>query len=277
MLVGFDSAWTPSNAGAIVAVLRDEDGTYRELAEPTRVSYPEAEHTLLRWQAELSPAATIVFLDQPTIVRNAVGQRPVENIVASPVSLRYGGVQPANTSRDEMFGADAPIWRFLSRFGGIPDPLAPGNGTRVFETFPVLQLIALGWTLPDKRATGRLPKYNPKRRKTFLQADWRHVCAHLANALRGYDLVRLSRWADLAGQNPHPAKADQDGIDACLCLLGALALVEQRDCLMIGNLESGYIIIPYGEALHRELEQRCTATGRVIADWVRSFRLQTCA
>ena len=79
------------------------------------------------------PTATIVLLDQPTIVNNTTGQRPVENIVASAVSLRYGGMQPANTSKEEMFGTKAPMWKFLARFGGPADPLEPIADTRITE------------------------------------------------------------------------------------------------------------------------------------------------
>lgn len=174
-----------------------------------------------------------------------------------------------------MFGADAPVWGFLSRFGGVPEPLASGNGTRVFETYPVLMMIALGWLLPDSRSTGRLPKYNPARRKTFLLSDWRHVCTLIADSLHGHGLVELGRWTEVSGQSPHPRKADQDAVDSCLCLLVALTLVEQGDCLMVGDANTGYIVVPHGEALHRELEARCVGTNRVASDWVRTFRLQT--
>jgi predicted RNase H-like nuclease len=40
---------------------------------------------ILEWQAQHRPAATIVLLDHPTIMKNAVGQRPVENLVVAPV------------------------------------------------------------------------------------------------------------------------------------------------------------------------------------------------
>jgi predicted RNase H-like nuclease len=144
-----------------------DDGTFRQLGPPQIVDYPKAESVILKWQAELLPTQTIVLPDQPTIVKNATGQRPVENIVVSAVSLRYGGMQPANSSKEEMFGTGAPIWRFLARFGGPADPLAPVVNTRVFETYPVLAMIALSWALPDSRPAGRLPKYNPERKKTF--------------------------------------------------------------------------------------------------------------
>jgi predicted RNase H-like nuclease len=272
LLVGFDSAWTPTNSGSVVGVLQFDDGTYRELGLPRIVNYRQAESVILEWQAEHVPTATIVLLDQPTIVGNAAGQRPVENLVASPVSRRYGGMQPANTARKEMFGEEAPIWRFLARFGGPADPLAPVADTRVFETYPVLAMIALGWTLPDSRPTGRLPKYNPERRTTFSISDWQHVCGLASAVFRVRGLAGIAQWIHDAGGITPPRKHDQDCLDACLCLVVALCVAEPTDCLMVGNRQTGYVIVPYGTELRAELEARCDQTGRATSEWVRTFR-----
>jgi hypothetical protein len=43
LLVGFDSAWTPTNSGALIGVLRADDGTLLELGSPRIVNYSEAE------------------------------------------------------------------------------------------------------------------------------------------------------------------------------------------------------------------------------------------
>ena len=131
LLVGFDSAWTPTNSGALVGVLQLAEGEFRELGPRQIVNYREAEEVIAKWKIDLAPTVTFVLLDQPTIVKNAQGQRPVENLVGSPVSLRYGGMQLANTARIEMFGEEAPIWRFLNRFGGAADPL---GRTRIRES-----------------------------------------------------------------------------------------------------------------------------------------------
>jgi len=273
LLIGFDSAWTPNNCGALVGVLRADDGAFRELGSPQVVDYCQAERTIVDWQSLEKPEATIVLLDQPTIVKNASGQRPVENLVGSAVSRRYGGVQPANTGRKEMFGNDAPVWRFLSRFGGSADPLEPLAGTWVVETYPVLAMIALGWTLPDPRPTGRLPKYNPARKRTFSISDWQHVCQRASSAFGERGLAGIAGWLNGVAQILKPRKADQDGLDACVCLLAALHLAETRECLMVGDLDTGYIVVPYGEILSKELEARCERTGRTPSEWVRSFRL----
>jgi RHS repeat-associated protein len=39
LLVGFDSAWTPTNCGALVGALRTYDGTFRDLGAPQVVDY----------------------------------------------------------------------------------------------------------------------------------------------------------------------------------------------------------------------------------------------
>jgi predicted RNase H-like nuclease len=276
LLVGFDSAWTSQNSGALAGGLHFDDGTFRDLGVPQIVDYREAEGVILKWQAELVPTVTIVLLDQPTIVRNATGQRPVENIVGSPVSRRHGGMQPANTARQDMFGQEAPVWRFLARFGGPADLLEPVSETLVFETYPVLTIIALGWTLPGSRAAGRLPKYNPERKSTFSTLDWRYVCGRASDAFRERGLRDIVRWIE-AAQNTSPRKPDQDGLDACLCLLVALYLAERKECLIVGDQQTGYIVVPYGAGLRAELDARCKRTGRLPSDWVRPFCLPACA
>lgn len=273
LVVGFDSAWTAKKSGALVGVLRQDDRTYLELGQPHVVNYKAAEATIQAWQTQHKPAATIVMLDQPTIVKNDRGQRPVENLVSSPVSLRYGGMQPANTAKVEMFGKDAPVWQFLDRFGGPANPDDPLVGPRVFETYPVLIMIALGWCLPDDRPEGRLPKYNPERRGTFSNSDWRYVCQRAGEALSAQRLPGLVRWLEKASALSKPRKQDQDALDACLCLLPALQMVEGEACLSVGDLDTGYIVAPWGEELHQELERRCIATGRNPAEWVTSVRL----
>ena len=65
---------------------------------------------------------TLVALDQPTIVPNAAGARPVERLAASLMGWLGGGVQPANTGRTGLFCPAAPIWRFLAALGATHDP-----------------------------------------------------------------------------------------------------------------------------------------------------------
>ena len=273
LLVGFDSAWTPKKRGAIVAALQRDDGSILELGNPQNVNFREAESAIRNWQYEKSPASTMILLDQPTIVSNGTGQRPVENIVSSSVSLRRGGMQPANTSRADMFGEAAPVWAFLTKFGGAADPLSVASfEAAVFETYPVLAIIALGWLREDSRIAGRLPKYNPER-KSFSAEDWRYLCTEASRAFRERGLVGTARWIDEVHDGGRPRKADQDKLDACLCLLVALHLAERRDCLMVGNCQTGYMVGPHCADFQKELEARCSVTTRLAPDWVRTFKL----
>ena len=57
----------------------------------------------------------LIAVDQPTVVPNDSGARPVESVVASLNGKLGSGVQPANRQRVEFFGNNAPIWRFIDR------------------------------------------------------------------------------------------------------------------------------------------------------------------
>jgi predicted RNase H-like nuclease len=218
------------------------------------------------------PSSTLVLLDQPTIVTNETGQRPVERIVCSVVSRRRGGMQPANRGRGDMFGAEAPVWEFLTRTGAVVDPFADSASIQVFETYPVLAMIALGWTLADSaRPADRLPKYNPGRRRTFSIADWAHVCRTTAAGLAAAGAPELAGWAATAANCTKPTKSRQDQLDACICFLVALHLARGDDGLLVGCRNTGYIVVPWSDPLRSELAARCLELKLDPDDWVQPF------
>jgi predicted RNase H-like nuclease len=269
LLVGFDSAWTATNAGAIVGAVLDADGAIRELGHPTCVRYEEAAGIVQEWQEKHHPSSTLILLDQPTVVKNERGQRPVEQIVCASVCRRRGGTQPAYLGRREMFGTGAPLWKFLKTLGDRVDPFDEAP-TRVIETYPVLAIIAMDWILADpQRAVGRLPKYNPQRRKTFSLSDWGHVCRSTAAALAEHGAECLAAWAESLASLSRPTKVEQDGLDACICLIVALHFARSKDMLFVGCGASGYMVVPYAKALQDELMSRCKRLGRIGSDWVR--------
>ena len=273
LLIGFDSAWTPGNSGAIAGILHESSGRLREFEGPRVVSYAQAEGVINEWQARFRPDRTIILLDQPTIVANETGQRPVESVVSPSVSLRLGGMQPASRSRVEMFGATAPVWAFLRRFGGAADPFRLVGGTQVIETYPVLALIALKWLRDGRGTAGVLPKYNPGRTKTFSYSDWNYVCELAGEFFGRQSAAGLCCWLKEAGRKTYPNKSDQDCLDACLCLVVALLLQQGCECLMVGDLATGYIVVPHEPGLLSEMSNRCMKTGRNPKDWLRVFRL----
>lgn len=277
LIVGFDSAWTRTNAGAIVGALLQGDGALRELGEPTLVDYDEALDVVSTWQLVHGPSSTLVLLDQPTIVTNHTGQRPVERIVCSIVGRRRGGMQPANRGRGDMFGPEAPLWEFLTRTGAVVNPFAESASIQVLETYPVLAMIALGWTLFDSdRPTGRLPKYNPGRRKTFSIADWAHVCRTTAAGLAAAGAPELAGWAATATNCTTPTKHRQDQLDACICFLVALHLARGGEGLFVGCPNTGCIVVPQSDSLRAELIARCLELRLDPDAWVRPPRTAAC-
>jgi predicted RNase H-like nuclease len=271
LLVGFDSAWTARNTGGLVGVLFQNDGRYESLGPPIQVNFSDAEAIIRGWQARCQPHNTLVLIDQPLVVKNESGQREVESIVGSLVSLRYGGMQPANKGRIGMFDDDAPLWKFTKSFGNLLGIANFGRSCCLIETYPVLALIALELVRADRRHKGRLPKYNPARRKTFRQEDWDFLCASLAGFFDKPGVRDVSDW--LCNQSgKKPKKKDQDGLDACICLLVAMHLAEGKTCLQIGKSESGEIVVPYLETLETELQERCTRIKIAPKEWIRPFR-----
>lgn len=267
LLVGFDSAWTARKRGALAGAVRHTDGRLESLGPPEAASFDQALLRIDKWRTDLSPDRTLILIDQPTIVKNPTGQRPVERLVSSPVGARRGGMQPAFTGRADMFGDEAPIWPFLEAFGGAADPFKPRE-VSVFETYPVLTLIAMGWLLKDERSKRRLPKYNPARRATFAQTDWAFVCHKLASAFAERGLADLALQTGELGAL-RPSKSDQDKLDALLCLLVAVCLAGNEEALAIGDLASGQIVVPYGATLEQELHRRCEECGMFPEQWVR--------
>ena len=89
--IGFDSAWAdnPKAPGAICAVGTEDGGPVR-FYEPQPVSFDQA----LRFIRDVRSdnGTTLVALDQPTVVPNLTGMRPVERVAAALVSWLGGGV-----------------------------------------------------------------------------------------------------------------------------------------------------------------------------------------
>lgn len=265
-VVGFDSAWTdnPKAPGAICVIRLDDDGAHLYLA-PRLASFAEALDVIRR---ECNDAQKcVVALDQPTIVPNLTGSRPVDKVAGSLISWIGGGVQPASRSKKGMFDDAAPIWRFKQALGAIEDPelaRTASSGTFLLEVFPALALAAIENAFCSRLAA---PKYNPANRKRFRINDWQAV----AEAVRRFGMLNslrhLDEWCSVAASSETPRKADQDKLDALLCgLVGLHWLVASRDqSVIIGDLESGYMIAPALEGVHSRLIAAATLRNVPIA------------
>jgi predicted RNase H-like nuclease len=253
-VVGFDSAWTdnPKAPGAICVIRLDSQGARLHM-EPSLASFSEAAALI---QAEtLEVGKCIVALDQPTIVPNLSGSRPVDKVAGALISWVGGGVQPANRSKLGMFDDAAPIWRFKNAIGAFEDPekaRSASKGLFMIEVFPALALVAI-----DDAYCKRLgaPKYNPANRRMFQLDHWHSVAEtiRLFGSLNA--LEHLELWCSAVSANLTPTKADQDKIDAMICaLVGLHWLVAPREqSVMIGDLVSGYMIAPALRGVHERL------------------------
>ncbi|WP_419826831.1 DUF429 domain-containing protein [Sphingomonas sp.] len=259
-LVGFDSAWTdnPRAPGAICAV-RLEDGTAPVFYAPRLVRFSEA----LAFVDEAAVDYTLIALDQPTIVPNATSMRPVERVAASVISWIGGGVQPANRGKIGMFCNDSPIWPFLAALSAIEDPIVARTATSgryLMEVFPALALASLD---PSFFTRMGAPKYNPAVRRRFRPDDWRQVCAAAARSFDGWGVADAAAWCRAAGELPAPRKADQDRLDAMLCLAVAMhwRIEPAERSIMLGDTVSGYMVAPASADVRSRLIAAAGRTG----------------
>ncbi|WP_283535984.1 DUF429 domain-containing protein [Methylorubrum extorquens] len=248
--------------------MRIDRAARRTLVPPRLASFDEA---LAAIKAEDAVSdLRLVDLDQPTLVPNATGMRPVDRVAASLIFWLGGGVQPANRGKTGMFDDAAPLWRFKQRLGATEDPEASRqaiSGLYLLEVFPALALPSL-----DPAFDGRLrgARYNPARRKTFTLAGWQAVIAALRRQAVETGVEGLSAWADDLAGIAAPRKADQDGLDAVLCaLIGLHWHLAPRDAsIMIDDREAGYMVAPASLDVRQRLVAAAAACGvSTDVDW----------
>jgi predicted RNase H-like nuclease len=242
--IGFDSAWTdnPKAPGAICAV-GVENKRPVWLEPPELVSFDQALTFIHKFCSK--SGVILIALDQPTVVPNSTGMRPVEHAAASLIGWLGGGVQPSNRRRCRMFCDAAPIWGFLKSLGAEENPeqaRTADNGLFLVEVFPALALASL-----DDGFFGRLraPKYNPIR-GTFRSCDWKRVTNSAQKQARQFGCEELAEWCRAAEEIAQPRKPDQDKLDSALCVLIAMhwRLRPRESSLILGDLSSGYMVLP---------------------------------
>ena len=253
-IIGFDSAWADKSPGAMCALDFDESGRL-SFEAPRLVNFRRGIQFVR--EAEASRACTLVAIDQPTIVPNVTGSRPVERVAASLISYIGGGVQPSNSSKTALFGPNAPIWKFKSALAANEDAERARialNGVHLIEVFPALALAGLNH---EFAASDGAPKYNPSKRDKFRLRDWRRVAETVYEKARSLELNELARWSRDQARCTNPRKGDQDCLDAAICaLIGAVwRMCDRSDSVAIGDLESGYMVSPVSDAVRPRLER----------------------
>lgn len=260
-LIGFDSAWTnnPRAPGAICALTVSESGS-SAFHPPRLATFEQAEEFISSVRPASGP--TLIALDQPTIVPNVTSSRPVERVVASLISWLGGGVQPSNRGRIGMFCDNSPVWKFLTNLGAHESPenaRTAKSGLHLMEVFPALALPSLEPTFCTRLGA---PKYNPGRKKAFRKEHWRQVAEVTARQFRDLGFLEAASWCDDVAPVA-PTKADQDRLDAMLCLLVAAIwrFAPRERSMVVGDLETGYMVFPASEEVRSRIEGRAALLG----------------
>ncbi|MDE0008289.1 MAG: DUF429 domain-containing protein, partial [Gammaproteobacteria bacterium] len=259
--VGFDSAWGDRAKGGICTAIFDR-GRLERFCTPEPASFDHA--TAIVEQCRRDADYSLVAIDQPTMVPNACGMRPVEKVAGALKT----GVQPAYL-RSKMWWPSAPIWTFLDELCPNEAPRrarSDTDGLHVIEVFPGLALPALVGALahPTKSKDFR---YNPKS-SNFAAEDWNLVTSAVHIQTEQVGLAPFADWArPLCGLEGgrKPSKADQDCLDALICLI--IARKWQRgdeDTHVLGDWR-GHIVTPLSEEGRRKIEasaiKRCVPVG----------------
>ena len=276
--VGFDSAWGGNRMGAITWAIF-EDNHFVNSEPPRLVGFADAAQEIEELKRNCDDV--LIAIDQPIIVPNNFGVRPVDPVAHSLMDSLQSIGQFANR-RDggnaSMFGDDAPVWLFAGTIGPQGYSGRTDNGDQrafvdyqaatipseraihIIEVYPALSLPALQPMFMQHRRNGRrwAARYNPDRRRTFSLDDWRLVCETVGNYADHFHLQTLSDWAGEIRQLAAPAKEHQDKVDAALCLIIALQWRRGRhiDAMcVIGDLDTGYIVTPTSDDTRRILQE----------------------
>lgn len=242
LITGFDSAWTPGNRGAI-AHCRVSGGR-ATFIPPVLASFDQA---LESFRAHEQGTGVQVFgIDQPLIVPNAIGSRPVEGAFRPLLGRMRAAIQPSSRARAEMFGDNAPIWPFLRDLSADlawERSIGAARGRYALEIYPCAALLGL---FPEFMARGRAAKYNPARRRTFNRDDWNQVCHRIGQEGDTLQIDGLSAWAHSHAALPLLRKTDQDCLDAAICVVITMHWWRSglTRCLVVGDLTTGYIVTP---------------------------------
>lgn len=241
-IFGFDSAWTdnPKQPGSISALVYEDKNW--DFYTPRLTRFDDALEFISNHPAQKQ----IIALDQPTIVNNAAGIRPVERVAGSIVNKLGGGVQPANQNRADMFGASAPIWRFIQALQGIQNPFAAiseNKGRFLIEVFPALALPSL---VPSIWQRGRAAKYNPGQSAKFQLDDWQMVCNGLVEFTTHCALPPVIDYLKNERVKPKPTKSDQDRLDSVICSLIGFYWLKHglAESCVIGDELNGFMLTP---------------------------------
>ncbi|MBC8143814.1 MAG: DUF429 domain-containing protein [Armatimonadetes bacterium] len=253
--IGIDLAWGTRNTTAAVALTGSRNG----------VSYHAHDDVLTDNEAIADFVQTyggggglLIAVDAPTLVPNAVGQRPCEALLSHALRKQEAGAHPANRTlladASGVVRGEALVALLEARFGVTHTPYLEGDAPRaVFEVFPHpahIALFGLDKTLKYKRKPGR--------DRAFRNAEFARYAALLsALSLAVPALTLPDDWlVDAESFITEVAlKRYEDRLDALTCAyVAAYHHRWQGDkSVVIGDRVNGHIVTPASETLREWL------------------------
>ena len=187
----------------------------------------------------------------------------MERLAGSLVGWNGDGTQSSNRGKVGMFCDASPIWGFLSALGATEDPelaRTAKDGLHLVETYPAAALPTLA---ASSFGYLRALKYNPKLRSKFKPDDWVTVATAAQAEALSMGCGHVAAWCAAVAEIPAPVKADQDKLDAVICLLIAIRwrLQPREHSAILGDLVNGYMVIPASAEVRAYLETAAPAKG----------------
>lgn len=242
--IGVDLAWRDESAQSGVAVLRGDERGADLITTVSGITSARVAAELVQSHASED---TVVAVDAPLIIRNATGQRPCETEVGRRFARHHATCHTTNLSLYPD-AASLDFARRLARVGFAQDFDAQRARRRpgrwMMEVYPhpaMVVLFGLRRIIRYKKGhlAGRLEGLHELR--THLRS-LRLATPALRNSPALHDL--LSRdTEELRGGD---LKRYEDTLDALFCAYLALHCWNWGEAgnEMIGDLESGYIVVP---------------------------------
>ncbi|MFI5297245.1 MAG: DUF429 domain-containing protein [Polyangiales bacterium] len=240
---GFDSAWGGRQCGAACHLLMERDGALRLDLETWRADVTWR-NAFERLRAPAESSLHVIAIDQPLVVPNVTGSRPVDVGLARALMRNYAvGAHSANTT-NPCFAPAAGIWKMLSKLnedGYQQDPLAVArrdDGKFYFECYPNAALV--GWL-------DFLPRYKFRHRN----ADaWTQV-VDLLRGLATSDSLPVENIMGALPTDFSHSKKNEDMVDAIIAAYTAAFLWRHglTESQVIGDFATGYMVTPVNLAM----------------------------
>ena len=246
--VGIDLAWqSDKNHSGIVVARGDDSGATAERAS-AGVSSLDA---VVAFVEQHATANTVIAIDAPLVIRNATGQRQCE----TEVSRRFGAYHAGAHSTNLGKYPNAPPCRLvemLERAGFAHEPRPHTSGERggkwFFEVYPhpaMVNLFRLDHIIRYKKGTA-----SEKAKGLILLRNYLSALRTFEPPLRPGDDVEGLFFESVPQLRGKALKHYEDLLDAYFCSYLALFYWSFGTARseMIGDVETGYIIVPHRAA-----------------------------